>query len=54
MPQLILDPWFFIFLSSWLILTSFAPRKILSHTFPNNPSSKTTKTSHQNWTWPWS
>nr|APG38513.1 ATP synthase subunit 8 [Kaloula rigida] len=54
MPQLIPDPWFFIFLSSWLILVSLAPKKILKHNILNDPTPTTTKTSTHNWTWPWS
>nr|UDP58822.1 ATP synthase F0 subunit 8 [Glyphoglossus yunnanensis] len=54
MPQLIPDPWFFIFFSSWLILILLAPQKILKHKTLNDPSSSSTKTEHQNWTWPWS
>nr|UGV21535.1 ATP synthase F0 subunit 8 [Microhyla achatina] len=54
MPQLIPDPWFFIFLLSWLIVTILAPQKILNHTILNEPSSQSSKTSHKTWTWPWS
>nr|APG38548.1 ATP synthase subunit 8 [Kaloula walteri] len=54
MPQLIPDPWFFIFLSSWLILISLAPKKILKHHILNDPTPTTTKTLIHNWTWPWS
>nr|YP_009251055.1 ATP synthase F0 subunit 8 [Microhyla butleri]AMZ00071.1 ATP synthase F0 subunit 8 [Microhyla butleri] len=54
MPQLLPDPWFFIFSASWLIIISLAPKKILNHKTLNDPSLTSTKTSHQNWTWPWS
>nr|YP_138309.1 ATP synthase F0 subunit 8 [Microhyla heymonsi]AAT07903.1 ATP synthase subunit 8 [Microhyla heymonsi] len=54
MPQLIPDPWFLIFLSSWLIIIFLAPQKILNHTILNEPSPKHSKTTHQNWVWPWS
>nr|AGN71528.1 ATP synthase F0 subunit 8 [Scaphiophryne madagascariensis]AVP25700.1 ATP synthase subunit 8 [Scaphiophryne sp. TNHC-GDC 14371] len=54
MPQLIPDPWFFIFVSSWLILTFLAPQKILKHNTLNDPATKSTKISHHTWSWPWS
>nr|YP_009512690.1 ATP synthase F0 subunit 8 [Microhyla taraiensis]AXJ93408.1 ATP synthase F0 subunit 8 [Microhyla taraiensis] len=54
MPQLIPDPWFFIFLSSWLIIVWLAPQKILSHKTLNEPSSFSSKMVHQHWIWPWS
>nr|YP_009501772.1 ATP synthase F0 subunit 8 [Microhyla mixtura]AXB38529.1 ATP synthase F0 subunit 8 [Microhyla mixtura] len=54
MPQLIPDPWFFIFFFSWAIILLLAPQKILKHTILNEPSSKTSKTTYHTWTWPWS
>nr|YP_009048374.1 ATP synthase F0 subunit 8 [Microhyla pulchra]AHG24970.1 ATP synthase F0 subunit 8 [Microhyla pulchra] len=53
MPQLIPDPWFFIFFSAWMIIILLAPQKILSHKILNEPNSQHSKTSHQTWTWPW-
>nr|APG38501.1 ATP synthase subunit 8 [Kaloula kalingensis] len=53
MPQLIPDPWFFIFLSSWTTLIFLAPKKILNHTTLNDPAQTSMKTPTHNWTWPW-
>nr|AVP25651.1 ATP synthase subunit 8 [Elachistocleis ovalis] len=53
MPQLIPDPWFFIFITSWIILLTLAPQKILKHTTLNDPTPKTSKTTQKTWTWPW-
>nr|UBD07359.1 ATP synthase F0 subunit 8 [Synapturanus sp. MZUSP 159221] len=54
MPQLILDPWFNIFIISWLILTILPTHKILQHLTHNTPPSKHLISQHDNWTWPWS
>nr|UBD07411.1 ATP synthase F0 subunit 8 [Synapturanus sp. USNM 588794] len=53
MPQLIPDPWFIIFIMSWLILIILPAPKILQHLTNNNPSSKHLASMHNNWTWPW-
>nr|UBD07255.1 ATP synthase F0 subunit 8 [Otophryne steyermarki] len=53
MPQLIPDPWFLILLLSWLIIIFFPGLKILKYFIPNDPTPKTTKHHHNNWTWPW-
>nr|AVP25590.1 ATP synthase subunit 8 [Sphenophryne schlaginhaufeni] len=53
MPQLIPAPWFLIFISFWFILITLSPLKILPHTLLNNPLTKTSKTQHQTWPWPW-
>nr|ATL15863.1 ATP synthase F0 subunit 8 [Rhacophorus modestus] len=53
MPQLIPEPWFLIFFTSWIIFISFAPSKILSHHALSDPNLKTTKTFYNFWTWPW-
>nr|UBD07210.1 ATP synthase F0 subunit 8 [Otophryne sp. AF3571] len=53
MPQLIPDPWFLILLFSWLIIISFPTQKILKHFILSDPTPKTTKYTHKNWTWPW-
>nr|YP_009160968.1 ATP synthase F0 subunit 8 [Cornufer vitianus]AIZ97075.1 ATP synthase F0 subunit 8 [Cornufer vitianus] len=53
MPQLILYPWFFIFLLIWFTLSTLSPKKILSY----SPMKLITLNSltHQShpWTWPW-
>nr|YP_009000533.1 ATP synthase F0 subunit 8 [Breviceps adspersus]BAO42888.1 ATPase subunit 8 [Breviceps adspersus] len=53
MPQLLPNPWFYIFFSSWIILLLF-PRKILTNTTINNLTLTTTTKPHPTWTWPWS
>nr|BBO49587.1 ATPase subunit 8 [Breviceps poweri] len=53
MPQLILDPWLFIFTSSWLIFLLLFPTKILTNITPNNITSSTRTKLHPSWTWPW-
>nr|WRW11375.1 ATP synthase F0 subunit 8 [Afurcagobius suppositus] len=54
MPQLILAPWFYIFVLSWLVLLIIVVPKALSHTFPNSPTTQSTKqTKTPSWTWPW-
>nr|UBD07346.1 ATP synthase F0 subunit 8 [Synapturanus sp. MZUSP 159215] len=52
MPQLIPDPWFFIFLFCWLTLL-LPTKKILQHSTPNTLSQPLSKTTHKNWIWPW-
>nr|AOY36090.1 ATP synthase F0 subunit 8 [Indirana semipalmata] len=53
MPQLILDPWLIILLSSWLTLIFLAPKKLLTSLNLKELTKKTTKPSHPAWTWPW-
>nr|YP_009155360.1 ATP synthase F0 subunit 8 [Rhacophorus dennysi]AIU99182.1 ATP synthase F0 subunit 8 [Rhacophorus dennysi]ARO35602.1 ATP synthase F0 subunit 8 [Rhacophorus dennysi]UAJ48176.1 ATP synthase F0 subunit 8 [Rhacophorus sp.] len=53
MPQLIPEPWFFIFLISWLILLLVSPSKIINYLNLNKPNSKLSKVSNNSWTWPW-
>nr|YP_010296694.1 ATP synthase F0 subunit 8 [Gracixalus yunnanensis]UMI33287.1 ATP synthase F0 subunit 8 [Gracixalus yunnanensis] len=52
MPQLLPDPWFFIIMVLWTIIL-LVPFKILSHTFMNTPNLKHSKTSFNQWLWPW-
>nr|YP_009178012.1 ATP synthase F0 subunit 8 [Paracheirodon innesi]AJW75303.1 ATP synthase F0 subunit 8 [Paracheirodon innesi]ALN96902.1 ATP synthase F0 subunit 8 [Paracheirodon innesi]BAK42229.1 ATPase subunit 8 [Paracheirodon innesi] len=54
MPQLILNPWFFILVVSWLIFLTIIPSKIMKHYFNNEPETSTTrkpKTHAWDWTW---
>nr|BBG74530.1 ATPase subunits 8 [Eumecichthys fiski] len=54
MPQLNPSPWFLILAFSWIVFLTILPPKILAHTTPNEPSTKTvdnTKTTP--WSWPW-
>nr|YP_010933574.1 ATP synthase F0 subunit 8 [Ptychadena anchietae]WKT09017.1 ATP synthase F0 subunit 8 [Ptychadena anchietae] len=53
MPQLLPDPWFWILASSWAILLLVAPTKILTHLYPNDFSTKPSKTLNPSWTWLW-
>nr|UBD07385.1 ATP synthase F0 subunit 8 [Synapturanus sp. QCAZ 59998] len=53
MPQLIPDPWFSIFLMSWLILATLPTPKILKHIIHNNLSPQHLNPQYKNWTWPW-
>nr|WNH23068.1 ATP synthase F0 subunit 8 [Otophidium dormitator] len=55
MPQLNPDPWFMIMICTWAVLLVIIPPKILAHNYPNEPTAKSTKTTHSNpWTLPWS
>nr|AAP92016.1 ATPase 8 [Serranus baldwini]AAP92018.1 ATPase 8 [Serranus baldwini]WNH21911.1 ATP synthase F0 subunit 8 [Serranus baldwini] len=54
MPQLNPSPWFAIMVFSWMVFLTVIPPKIMSHTFLNEPSSRSAKKSDQNnWSWPW-
>nr|YP_004927525.1 ATP synthase F0 subunit 8 [Nanorana pleskei]ADO60388.1 ATP synthase F0 subunit 8 [Nanorana pleskei] len=53
MPQLLPAPWFLVFILTWIIFVTLGPKKILSHLFLNEPTSKTTKTLKHTWTWLW-
>nr|YP_009166344.1 ATP synthase F0 subunit 8 [Hemigrammus bleheri]QIA91278.1 ATP synthase F0 subunit 8 [Hemigrammus bleheri]BAS25616.1 ATPase subunit 8 [Hemigrammus bleheri] len=50
MPQLIVDPWFNILISSWVIFLIIIPPKVMKHYFNNEP--KMAKT-HDSKTYPW-
>nr|QUE27220.1 ATP synthase F0 subunit 8 [Limnonectes fujianensis] len=53
MPQLLPGPWLAIFMCSWIIFICLPPKKILSHLFLNEPSSKSSKILKQTWIWLW-
>nr|YP_001491361.1 ATP synthase F0 subunit 8 [Trixiphichthys weberi]BAF51885.1 ATPase subunit 8 [Trixiphichthys weberi] len=54
MPQLNPAPWFAILVFSWLVFLTIFPPKVLSHTYPNEPSPQSTDTTKTDtWTWPW-
>nr|WKT10018.1 ATP synthase F0 subunit 8 [Ptychadena cooperi]WKT10031.1 ATP synthase F0 subunit 8 [Ptychadena cooperi]WKT10044.1 ATP synthase F0 subunit 8 [Ptychadena cooperi]WKT10057.1 ATP synthase F0 subunit 8 [Ptychadena cooperi]WKT10070.1 ATP synthase F0 subunit 8 [Ptychadena cooperi] len=53
MPQLLPDPWLYIFISSWTILLLLAPSKILKHTYPKDFNSNSYKTGNLSWPWLW-
>nr|YP_008593357.1 ATP synthase F0 subunit 8 [Kurtus gulliveri]BAN83260.1 ATPase subunit 8 [Kurtus gulliveri] len=54
MPQLNPTPWFAILIFSWLVFLTIIPTKVLSHTFPNDPTPQSTQKSKTDpWNWPW-
>nr|YP_001648509.1 ATP synthase F0 subunit 8 [Pteragogus flagellifer]ABN10225.1 ATPase subunit 8 [Pteragogus flagellifer] len=54
MPQLNPAPWFMILIFSWFIFLTVIPPKIMSTTFPNEPSIQSTKLPKtEPWFWPW-
>nr|YP_010133526.1 ATP synthase F0 subunit 8 [Moenkhausia sanctaefilomenae]QWM92537.1 ATP synthase subunit 8 [Moenkhausia sanctaefilomenae] len=54
MPQLILKPWFFILLASWLVFLTIIPSKIMKHYFNNEPKTAyTSKPNTKTWDWTW-
>nr|YP_004347643.1 ATP synthase F0 subunit 8 [Marilyna darwinii]BAK10046.1 ATPase subunit 8 [Marilyna darwinii] len=54
MPQLNPSPWFMIMLFTWSTLLIILVPKIMTHTFPNTPSSQNTQPKKAKaWTWPW-
>nr|YP_004733549.1 ATP synthase F0 subunit 8 [Hemiodopsis gracilis]BAK42112.1 ATPase subunit 8 [Hemiodopsis gracilis]BBU25531.1 ATPase subunit 8 [Hemiodopsis gracilis] len=54
MPQLNPDPWFTIFVFTWLIFIMIIPSKILKHIFTNEPTALSAeKPKMEPWAWPW-
>nr|NP_740066.1 ATP synthase F0 subunit 8 [Caranx melampygus]YP_009234291.1 ATP synthase F0 subunit 8 [Caranx tille]YP_010172991.1 ATP synthase F0 subunit 8 [Caranx crysos]WNH17165.1 ATP synthase F0 subunit 8 [Caranx sexfasciatus]WNH19479.1 ATP synthase F0 subunit 8 [Caranx caballus]AHA41592.1 ATP synthase F0 subunit 8 [Caranx melampygus]AMB65159.1 ATP synthase F0 subunit 8 [Caranx tille]QSH90817.1 ATP synthase F0 subunit 8 [Caranx crysos] len=54
MPQLNPAPWFAILTFSWLIFLTVLPSKVMSHTYPNEPTPQSTeKPKTEAWSWPW-
>nr|YP_009116515.1 ATP synthase F0 subunit 8 [Lagocephalus suezensis]AJD83422.1 ATP synthase F0 subunit 8 [Lagocephalus suezensis] len=54
MPQLNPAPWFAIMVFSWLVFLTVLPPKIMSHTFPNEPTPQSVKAPKtKSWIWPW-
>nr|YP_010503100.1 ATP synthase F0 subunit 8 [Pristella maxillaris]QYF07782.1 ATP synthase F0 subunit 8 [Pristella maxillaris]UXD78983.1 ATP synthase F0 subunit 8 [Pristella maxillaris] len=54
MPQLILSPWFFILVVSWVIFLTIIPSKVMNFYFNNEPETASThkpKTHAWDWTW---
>nr|YP_010960643.1 ATP synthase F0 subunit 8 [Ophidion muraenolepis]WNH38085.1 ATP synthase F0 subunit 8 [Ophidion muraenolepis] len=43
MPQLNPHPWFLIMLCTWVVLLVIIPPKVLAHTYPGEPTTKSTK-----------
>nr|YP_010956748.1 ATP synthase F0 subunit 8 [Fundulus luciae]WMY89854.1 ATP synthase F0 subunit 8 [Fundulus luciae] len=54
MPQLLPEPWFMTFLTTWLILLTIIPMQIMALTFPNEPNLQNDHSSTaQTWNWQW-
>nr|QOJ44854.1 ATP synthase F0 subunit 8 [Allobates chalcopis] len=53
MPQLAPQPWFFIILSTWVVLLFFATMKTSKFTFLSDPSNLAFKNMNTPWAWPW-
>ncbi|YP_003434313.1 ATP synthase F0 subunit 8 (mitochondrion) [Cheilinus undulatus] len=54
MPQLNPTPWFAILIFTWLVFLTIIPPKVSTHTFPNEPTSRSTeKPQTEPWNWPW-
>nr|AKE07122.1 ATP synthase subunit 8 [Monopterus albus] len=54
MPQLNPPPWFYILIFSCLVFILIIPHKVVAHTYPNPPTSKTTESPNtESSTWPW-
>nr|QZL30461.1 ATP synthase F0 subunit 8 [Paratrygon sp. o FPM-2021]QZL30510.1 ATP synthase F0 subunit 8 [Paratrygon sp. o FPM-2021] len=54
MPQLNPNPWFLIFLFTWLFFLTIMPNKVMSHLFNNNITKNIQKPRPTPWNWPWS
>nr|YP_009110307.1 ATP synthase F0 subunit 8 [Choerodon schoenleinii]AIX11439.1 ATP synthase subunit 8 [Choerodon schoenleinii]AWW89568.1 ATP synthase F0 subunit 8 [Choerodon schoenleinii] len=55
MPQLNPAPWFAILVFTWLVFLTILPRKVLAHSFTNEPTAQSTeKPKTEPWNWPWS
>nr|YP_010933652.1 ATP synthase F0 subunit 8 [Ptychadena nana]WKT10356.1 ATP synthase F0 subunit 8 [Ptychadena nana]WKT10369.1 ATP synthase F0 subunit 8 [Ptychadena nana]WKT10382.1 ATP synthase F0 subunit 8 [Ptychadena nana]WKT10395.1 ATP synthase F0 subunit 8 [Ptychadena nana]WKT10408.1 ATP synthase F0 subunit 8 [Ptychadena nana] len=53
MPQLMTEPWLYIFISSWVIFLLMAPNKILNHIYPNDFNTQASKKGNLSWPWLW-
>nr|YP_009000559.1 ATP synthase F0 subunit 8 [Hyperolius marmoratus]BAO42914.1 ATPase subunit 8 [Hyperolius marmoratus] len=53
MPQLIPDPWFYIFILIWLIFILILPSKINNYKMFNKLNSRTINMHKTTWPWPW-
>nr|ALN11493.1 ATP synthase F0 subunit 8 [Pristimantis fenestratus] len=53
MPQLNPSPWFYIMLSTWILLILITPIKITQLRYLNHPLPKTTLYINKPWLWPW-
>nr|YP_010026555.1 ATP synthase F0 subunit 8 [Astyanax lacustris]QOQ85777.1 ATP synthase F0 subunit 8 [Astyanax lacustris] len=54
MPQLMLNPWLFILVSSWMIFLLVIPSKVMKHYFNNEPQEASAyKPETTAWSWVW-
>nr|YP_010503113.1 ATP synthase F0 subunit 8 [Hemigrammus ocellifer]UXD78996.1 ATP synthase F0 subunit 8 [Hemigrammus ocellifer] len=54
MPQLVLKPWFMIFLFSWAVFLTIIPNKIMKYYYNNEPKmASTQKPGVEAWNWLW-
>nr|YP_010515083.1 ATP synthase F0 subunit 8 [Narcine timlei]UXL87069.1 ATP synthase F0 subunit 8 [Narcine timlei] len=54
MPQLNPNPWFLLFLFSWLFFLTAMTKKVMTFTFIKEPMTKNVKTiKTKPWDWPW-
>nr|NP_878191.1 ATP synthase F0 subunit 8 [Fejervarya limnocharis]AAO12111.1 ATPase 8 [Fejervarya limnocharis]WCI19170.1 ATP synthase F0 subunit 8 [Fejervarya limnocharis]WCI19183.1 ATP synthase F0 subunit 8 [Fejervarya limnocharis] len=53
MPQLLPEPWFYIFFFSWTIFLIATPIKIASYEFFKDPLPGALKTNSMTWSWKW-
>nr|YP_009104608.1 ATP synthase F0 subunit 8 [Narcine entemedor]AIT70279.1 ATP synthase F0 subunit 8 [Narcine entemedor] len=54
MPQLNPNPWFLIFLFSWLFFLTIMTQKVMNHLFIKYPKlENTNKPKPKPWYWPW-
>nr|YP_010954579.1 ATP synthase F0 subunit 8 [Fluvitrygon signifer]WMW14041.1 ATP synthase F0 subunit 8 [Fluvitrygon signifer] len=54
MPQLNPNPWFMVFLFTWLFFLLLMPGKLTSYLFANHPTTKNTQMPKPSpWNWPW-
>nr|AGN71272.1 ATP synthase F0 subunit 8 [Hyperolius ocellatus] len=53
MPQLIPDPWLYIFIMIWLVFILILPSKINNYKMLYKPTPKKTDMYQLLWLWPW-
>nr|AGN71306.1 ATP synthase F0 subunit 8 [Leptopelis vermiculatus] len=53
MPQLLPDPWFFLFIASWYIILTLIVPKIMKYKLFNLPQHHQDTKNQPSWHWPW-